>query len=108
MTAASSGIGGEHEAQSEAARRRLGPADEVGAGEATEIADRVDRGDPGRGLAALEKLGRQGKERRLSIFLTFPEVMLRNSAQATDTGIYARRDTSFHARLRSVGLRWFS
>src|SRR6476661_2235482 len=43
----------------------------------------------------------------VSIFLTFPEVMLRHGAQATDTGIYARRDTSFHARLRSVGLRWF-
>src|SRR6476469_4201187 len=51
--------GGEHEAQSAAARRRLGPTDEVGASEAAEIADRVDRGDAGRGLAALEKLGRQ-------------------------------------------------
>ena len=43
----------------------------------------------------------------VSICLTFPEVMLRDSAQAADTGIYARRDAFFHARLRSMGLGRF-
>ena len=58
------GHGGDHQPRSEAARRSRGPADQVRAGEAAEIADRVDRGDPRRGLAARQEIGRQCPEGR--------------------------------------------